>query len=156
MMSSTGERDLVLTRILKAPVASLWRCWTEPALLEQWFCPKPWQVTDAVLDVRAGGTNAFTMRGPEGEVMPNSGVYLEVVPERRLVVTDAYSVGWVPSEKPFFTGIITFEDLGDGTTRYVATARHWTVEDCRNHEAMGFHDGWGICADQLEALAQTL
>jgi uncharacterized protein YndB with AHSA1/START domain len=71
------------------------------------------------------------------------------------VFTDAYSAGWVPADKPFFTGILTFEDEG-GKTRYTARARHWTVEDCEQHEKMGFHEGWGIATDQLAALAATL
>lgn len=53
------------------------------------------------------------------------------------------------------TVTLTLEDEG-GKTRYTAVARHWTVEDRKAHEAMGFHEGWGLCADQLEALVKTL
>ena len=95
------------------------------------------------------------MRSPEGEDFPNAGVYLEVVPERRLVFTDAYTEGWRPSEKPFFTAVIDLADEAGGT-RYTATARHWTDAARAEHEKMGFHEGWGQCADQLEALARTL
>jgi uncharacterized protein YndB with AHSA1/START domain len=148
-------RDLVLTRLLQAPRAAVWRCWTEPELLKQWFAPKPWTTPDVALDLRPGGGSRFVMRSPEGQDFPNDGVYLEVVPERRLVFTDAYTQGWKPSEKPFFTGVI---ELGDeaGGTRYTATARHWTAEARDEHARMGFHEGWGQCADQLEALARTL
>jgi uncharacterized protein YndB with AHSA1/START domain len=52
--------------------------------------------------------------------------------------------------------IVTFEDLGGGKTRYRAVARHWSAEDKAAHEQMGFHEGWGIVADQLAALAATL
>ena len=51
------------------------------------------------------------------------------------------------------TGIITFEDLGGGRTRYTARARHWTVEDMKKHEEMGFHEGWGKATDQLAEFA---
>jgi uncharacterized protein YndB with AHSA1/START domain len=54
------------------------------------------------------------------------------------------------------TAIVTFEDLGDGRTRYTARARHWTVEDRKEHEKMGFHEGWGQCADQLAELLKTI
>jgi uncharacterized protein YndB with AHSA1/START domain len=54
------------------------------------------------------------------------------------------------------TVILTFEALGDGKTRYTARVRHWTVADRERHEQMGFHQGWGICADQLAALAKRL
>lgn len=150
------ERELVLTRTLKAPRHLLWRCWTEANLLEKWFCPVPWRVTDVELDVRTGGSQSFVMRGPDGEVMPQRGVYLEVIENEKLVTTDAYMQAWEPSEDPFMTAIVTFEDAGEGHTLYTARALHWSAEKKQQHEAMGFHEGWGICADQLEAVAQTL
>lgn len=145
------DRDLVLTRLIDAPRARLYAAWTQPDLLKQWFAPLPYTTPIAELDVRPGGANKITMRGPDGVDMPNRGVYLEVVPNERLVFTDAYTEAWAPSEKPFMTVILTFEEEA-GKTRYTARVRHWTVEDREAHEKMGFHEGWGICADQLEAL----
>lgn len=145
------DRDLVLTRLIDAPRAKLYAAWTQPDLLKQWFAPLPYTTPIAELDVRPGGANKITMRGPDGVDMPNRGVYLEVVPNERLVFTDAYTEAWAPSEKPFMTVILTFEEEA-GRTRYTARVRHWTVEDREAHEKMGFHEGWGICADQLEAL----
>jgi uncharacterized protein YndB with AHSA1/START domain len=153
--SPAGRRELLLTRLIDAPPASVFRCWTEPELIVQWFTPPPWKTIHAEIDLRAGGASLIVMQGPDGTEMPNHGVYLEVVRNERLVFTDAYSAGWVPADKPFFTGILTFEDEG-GKTRYTARARHWTVEDCEQHEKMGFHEGWGIATDQLAALAATL
>jgi uncharacterized protein YndB with AHSA1/START domain len=150
------SHELVLKRTFDVSRDKLWRCWVEPQLLEQWFCPVPWKVTDAKLDVRTGGTNSFTMRGPDGEAFPNRGVYLEVVPGSKIVMTDAYTDTWTPSEKPFMTAIVTFEDAPGGGTLYTAVARHWTEADREAHEKMGFHEGWGKAADQLEALAKTL
>jgi len=95
------------------------------------------------------------MCGPDGTEMPNPGVYLEVIPNEKLVFTDAYTSAWEPSERPFMTVILTFEDEG-GKTRYTARARHWTVENREIHEKMGFQTGWGICADQLAALAARI
>jgi len=154
--SPIADRELVLTRILAAPRAALYRCWTEPELLKQWFCPPPWRVSDAVLDVRPGGANLITMRGPNGEVAPNAGVYLDVIPNEKVVFTDAFTADWQPSGKPFMVATITFQDHDSGGTLYTATARHWSAEDCKAHADMGFHTGWGIAADQLEALAKTL
>lgn len=151
-----SDRELVLTRLLDAPREKLFRCWTEAALLKRWFAPKPWTTPDAALDVRPGGASRITMRSPEGRDFPNAGVYLEVVPNEKIVFTDAFTSAWEPSQKPFFTAVITFEDEGEGKTRYTARARHWSVEDKENHEKMGFHDGWGLVASQLEAVARTL
>lgn len=150
-----AERELVLTRLIDAPREKLFRCWTEPKLITQWFTPPPWKTTHAETDVRAGGSSYIVMQGPDGTEMPNRGVYLEVVPNERLVFTDAYVAAWEPSQKPFFTCILTFEDEG-GKTRYTARARHWSVADKEAHEKMGFHQGWGIATDQLTALAKTL
>lgn len=151
----SDDRDLVLTRFIDASPDALFRCWTEPALIEQWFVPKPWTIARADVDLRVGGANLIVMRSPDGEEMPNRGIYLEIVPGRKIVFTDAYIQAWTPSEKPFMTGIITFEPE-DGGTRYTALVRHWTKTDRDAHEQMGFHEGWGQCADQLAALAATL
>lgn len=152
-----AHHELVLTRRIEAPRSAVWRCWTEPELMKQWFCPKPWFVSEAVLDVRAGGASHIIMNGPNGEVAPNPGQYLEVVPEARLVFTDAFVGDWYPSaSKPFMVGVVELSDHPEGGTHYVARALHWSAEDSKTHEDMGFHVGWGIAADQLEALARTL
>jgi uncharacterized protein YndB with AHSA1/START domain len=147
---------LTMERRLDAPRAAVWRCWTEPALIERWFTPAPWTTHDAVLEVRTGGGFRTVFRGPAGEVHDNAGVYLEVVPGERLVFTDAYLRPWEPSAKPFMTAIVTFADARGGGTLYRAEALHWSAEDRAAHEAMGFHEGWGKAADQLEALARSL
>ena len=152
----TSDRELVLTRDIDAPREKLFRAWTQPELLKQWFAPLPFTTPHAELDVRPGGSSVIVMRGPDGTDYPNRGVYLEVVENERLVTTDAFTSAWQPSEKPFMTLILTFEDIGGGRTRYTARVRHWTVEDREMHEKMGFHEGWGTCADQLAALVARL
>jgi uncharacterized protein YndB with AHSA1/START domain len=151
--TSTQGRDLILTRVIDAPPAKVFNAWTDPALLKQWFAPAPWTTPTAELDVRPGGSTLVVMRGPDGNEFPNRGVYLEVIPDRRLVFTNAYTTAWEPSEKPFITVILTFEDLG-GSTNYTALVRHWSIADREAHEKMGFHQGWPICAEQLAALVE--
>lgn len=153
--TANASHALVLTRLIAAPRSKVFRAWTEPELLKQWFTPRPWLTPVVELDVRPGGVNFILMRGPNGEEVPCRGVYLEVVKDARLVLTDAYVDAWTPSEKPFMTTIVTFEDDG-GKTRYTARALHWTAEDKAQHEAMGFHVGWGMATDQLEALVAKL
>jgi len=147
----SSDRELMLTRIIDAPREKVYRAWTEPELLKQWFAPLPWTTSAAEVDVRPGGSSLIVMRSPEGQEFPNRGVYLEVVENQRLVVTDAYTEAWEPSERPFMTVVLTFEDEG-GKTRYTARVRHWTVADREEHEKMGFYQGWGQCIDQLAAL----
>ena len=151
----SDDRELMLTRLIGAPPEKVYRAWTDPQLLKQWFAPLPYTTPVAELDVRPGGSAFIVMRGPDGKDLPNRGVYLEVVPNEKLVSTDAYVKAWEPSEKPFMTLILTFEDEG-GKTRYTARVRHWTVADRETHEKMGFHGGWSLCTDQLEALVAKI
>ena len=154
-MNPDSDRELTLTRIIDAPPASVFRCWTEPELLKQWFTPPPVKTIHAEVDLRPGGSSLVVMQGPDGGEMKCPGIYLEVIPNQKLVFTDAYTSAWQLSEKPFMTGVLTFEDLG-GRTRYTARVLHWTVDDRKAHEEMGFHQGWGTATDQLAALAATL
>ncbi|PWR19116.1 SRPBCC family protein [Zavarzinia compransoris] len=153
---ATGDRDLVLSRLLKARRENIYRAWTEPELLKRWFTPAPYSTIHAELDVAPGGANLVIMADPDGTPLPpNRGVYLEVVRNERLVFTDAYVSAWEPAEKPFMTVTLTLADEAGGT-RYIARVSHWTVEDRKMHEDMGFHAGWGKATDQLEALAASL
>jgi uncharacterized protein YndB with AHSA1/START domain len=150
-----SDRELVVTRLIDAPREKVFRAWTEPELLKQWFAPAPWTTPVAETEVWPGGASLIVMRDPDGNEFPTRGVYLEVVTDERLVFTDAYIRGWEPSEQPFMTVILTFENEA-GKTRYTARVRHWTVADRERHEKMGFHQGWGQCADQLAALVARL
>ena len=149
------SHTLTLTRLIDAPREKLYRAWTDPVLLKQWFAPFPFTTPFAEIDVRPGGANTIVMRDADGNNYPNKGVYLEVIPNEKLVFTDAYTEAWVPSAKPFMTEVLTFADE-DGKTRYTVTIYHWTAEDRDAHEKMGFHQGWGQCTDQLAALVATL
>ena len=149
------DRELVLTRLINAPREKLFRAWTEPELVKKWFTPRPYTTPVVELDLRPGGESFILMRAPDGSEHPNRGVYLEIVKNERLVFTDAYTVGWHPSGKPFMTVILTFENEG-GATRYTARVLHWKLEDKVAHEKMGFHEGWGAATDQLEALVAEL
>lgn len=147
--------ELMLTRLIDAPREKLYRCWAEPELLKQWFAPRPYTVPVVKTEMRVGGANLIVMKSPDGQEMPLPGTYLEIVPNEKLVFTDAYTGDWKPSGKPFMTVAITFADE-DGKTRYTARVSHWSKEDRDAHEQMGFHQGWGLCADQLAELAKSI
>ena len=155
-VAPSSDRELVLSRIISAPRASVYQAWTNMDLLKQWFAPLPWTTPRAEMDVRPGGASLVVMKGPDGVEFPNPGLFLEVVPNEKLVFTDAYTQAWVPSQKPFMTVILTFEDAGPGKTKYTARVQHWTVADREAHEKMGFHQGWGQCTEQLEAVASKI
>ncbi len=161
MIKINPELDLELDRYLSAPPELVWRCWSEPALICQWFCPKPWYVSEAIVDLRAGGRFFTLMNGPDGEKIPNEGSFLEVVPNRKLVFTDVFGADYAPVPVPVsgaglsFAAILTFVPEGTGT-RYHAVARHRTAGDADTHRKMGFHEGWGAATNQLDELAKTL
>ena len=150
--SHLSERELVLVRETDVPRERLYAGWTQPDLLVQWFTPKPWTTTTCEIDLRVGGACKTTMRSPEGQDFPNVGIFLEIVPNERLVFTDAYGPGWEPNPNLFFTAVLTFESLPNGMTRYTARAMHWTAEAREKHAAMGFTEGWGKAFDQLVEL----
>jgi uncharacterized protein YndB with AHSA1/START domain len=147
------RHELRLERVLDAPRGAVWRAWT--GRQDEWFCPPPWRAEVIAQELRTGGRSLIAMHGPAGERHELLGVFLEIVPGERVVATDAFGPGWVP-QGPFMVRIDEFADTGDGRTRYTAIARHWTAEAKAQHEAMGFHTGWGKSADQLEAVAKSL
>jgi len=153
--TETKGRDLILTSVIDAAPEKLFRAWTEPELMKQWIAPLPFTTPHAETDLRSGGASMFVMRGPDGTEFPCRGVYLEVVPNERVVFTDAYTSAWEPSEKPFMTVTLTFEAY-EGKTKYTAVARHWTEADREAHEKMGFHEGWKVCTEQLAKLVSAL
>jgi uncharacterized protein YndB with AHSA1/START domain len=150
--------DLVLERVVDAPPERIWRAWTDPVLMVQWFTPKPWETVEVKLDLWPGGRFDAVMRSPEGEIHPNPGCVLEAVENRRLVWTSVLGAGFRPAADHgdlAFTGVILLEPHGTGT-RYVAIAKHPTEAIAADHAQMGFHEGWGMALDQLlEALAKS-
>lgn len=153
------DLDLLLERHIKVPPAKVWRAWTEPELLMQWFCPRPWQTTKAEIDLRPGGRFLTRMEGPgpDGQMMSqeSEGCFLLIDPERRLVWTDALAADWRPNPAPFMTGDLTFTPDGDGTA-FRALVRHADAESRRKHDEMGFSGGWNTAADQLEELMTNI
>ena len=148
-----SEHELVIERLIDAPASALWKAYT--GHLNEWFCPKPWRAELVEMDLRSGGRSSVTMYGPNGEVAPNDGVYLEVIPERLIVFTDAFTKGWDPAGQPFMVGSFEFEPQGSKTLLR-GRARHWNAEAKAQHEAMGFMPGWGVMMEQWEEVAKRV
>lgn len=155
-VTTASERELTLTRIYDAPPEKLYRAWTDPALLKQFLAPHPWKIVSTDMDVRPGGSSMFVMQGPDGTEIPCPGIYLELVPNEKIVTTDAYSKAWEPTDKPFMTTVLTFERLEGNKTRYTARCLHWSAESREQHEAMGFHEGWAQVSEQLAELVAKI
>jgi uncharacterized protein YndB with AHSA1/START domain len=152
--------DLVLERIVDVPKELVWRAWTTPEYLKQWFTPAPWQTVDCEIDLRPGGIFKTVMKGPEGQEFPNEGCFLEIVENTKLVWTGALGPGYRPRASTpggafLMTVVISLESVGT-QTRYTALVIHGDEDGRKKHEQMGFHDGWGRALDQLVALAKKL
>jgi uncharacterized protein YndB with AHSA1/START domain len=152
--STPTKEGLSFSRLVDVSPDFLYRAWTEPELLKQWFCPSPWKVVEADLDPKSGGRFNTVMEGPNGERMESFGVYLEVTPGKKVAFTDAFREGWIPNGDPFFAAQVSFDNEGV-RTRYSARADHWTDEAEAKHKAMGFEPGWNTALDQLIELAES-
>lgn len=148
------QLDLVLERVVDVPPEMVWEAWTDPEQLKQWFTPAPWKTVQCEIDLRAGGRFYTVMESPEGERFPGDGCYLEVVPNRRLVFTDALLPGYRPAENPFMTAIVEITPEGSGT-RYRAVAMHSSEATREKHEEMGFAEGWAKALDQMVAMIES-
>jgi predicted 3-demethylubiquinone-9 3-methyltransferase (glyoxalase superfamily)/uncharacterized protein YndB with AHSA1/START domain len=147
---------LELAREIAAPRQALWRCWTDPELLKLWFCPKPWFVSEAEIDVRPGGRMNTVMNGPDGERFENVGMILEVIEGRRLTFTDAFSENYTPRDNAFMTGYVELTDIPGQGTRMVWGARHANEATRDQHLEMGFEEGWKAASAQLDLLARSI
>ena len=143
--------ELSITRRINAAPEKVWDVLANRQ--EEWWCPKPWTIEMVAQERRPGGRSAMIMRGPDGEELPQEGIFLAWDEGRRFVTTDAVKFDFEPSD-PFMIGIWEIEADGDGT-RYTARARHWTEDAMKQHADMGFEEGWGACADQLKALCEA-
>lgn len=152
--TAPGEQavyELSVERTIHASPGRVYKVWTER--LAEWWCPAPWSVADALIDLRAGGQIEITMCGPGGEQEDLAGVILEVIPNQLIVFTNAFLVGWIP-QTPFMVGHFEFMTVKSGTL-YKATSRHWDLETQQKHIDIGFNEGWTTVAKQLAALAEA-
>ena len=147
--------DLMGERVVHVSAERAWTAWTEPDHVRRWYAPAPGLISDCEIDLRPGGVFRFVPRQPDGVEHPFTCCYLEVVPFRRLVWTDALLPGYRPAPSGFFTAVMTLEPQGDATLCR-AVAMHRNEAERNRHADMGFYDGWGTVLDQLVAYAPTI
>src|SRR5262245_47165811 len=91
-------KEIVITREFDAPRELVWKAWTEPARIAQWWGPRGFTTTVTAMDLRVGGRWRYVMHGPDGAQYPVCGVFREVVPPERIVTTDEFDEGWQPPQ----------------------------------------------------------
>ena len=154
--------DLVVARTIGAPKEKIWAAWTTPDLLKQWFTPAPWTTVECDIDLRVGGTFRTVMQSPTGQLFPGIGTYLEIIPNEKLVWTNALLPDFRPASLSatddtefHFTTMISLEG-GGNITDYTAMVMHADEDARKRHEVMGFHTGWNVALDQLTALVNRI
>jgi uncharacterized protein YndB with AHSA1/START domain len=148
------DLDLTISRIIKAPVATVWSAWTTPGKFEKWWIPAPALCRVAAMEIKPGGALVTEMSEDGGPFEPHlSACFLDVQEGRRLIFTNALLGGWRPAPTPFMTAIITFADHPEGTD-YNALVMHKDKDTRNTHVELGFYDGWGTVAEQLAKLVE--
>ena len=143
--------ELSITTVIAAPPELVWDIMVNRQ--EEWFCPAPWRAQVIEQDRRPGGVSKMMFHGPDGEQMPQEGIYLAWEEGRMFASTDAVTGDLEPAG-PFAICIweIAPEDAG---TRFTGRARHWSEEKRKEHEDMGFEAGWMAAAEQLKSLCEA-
>jgi uncharacterized protein YndB with AHSA1/START domain len=156
-------QEFVTTRIFDAPRTLVWKCFTEPAHMKEWWGPKGSTIVAANMDLRVGGTYHGAMQSPDGTVMWAKFVYREIAPPERLACEHSFSdeAGGLtrhplsPTWPLKLLTTVTFEEAPDGRTKLTL---HWLPLDATEQEQKTFaaaHDsmrgGWAGSFDQLAA-----
>ena len=165
--SEATSKDFVISRVLNAPRDLVWKCFTDPERMMQWWGPKGFKLRVSKMDLRVGGTYHYAMEFPDGKVIWGRMVYSEITPPERMVFINSFSdeAGGLarhpmaPTWPIEMLSIFTFDDLG-GKTRFTV---RWTPHNATEEEHKTFDaghasmtQGWSGTMEQLEAyLAKT-
>ena len=144
------NRTLTLKRTFDAPVKLVWKAWTHPDHIINWWAPKGMKIEVIEHDFNVGGKWKYVMPMPDGSEFISEGEYLEIVEFKKIITTANF--------KPMTEGVeiqALFEENGD-KTNFTFNVVHQTEEYCKQQEKMGFYNGWGSAFDRLETFVNTL
>lgn len=148
--------DLALQRVIRATPDDVWRAWTDPARLAQWWIPAPAITQVEQLDVTPGGGFVTCMSEDGEQFVPHTdAVFLIVEQARRLVFTNAVTSAWRPATPApvAMTAEIVLGEHPAGTD-YQVIVRHGDPAARAHHEELGFFDGWGSVTAALAELVE--
>jgi len=142
--------EVILTRVFDAPRSLVFKAWTDPKMMAQWWGPKGFTNPVCELDVRPGGKMLIHMQGPDGAVYPMTGVFREVIAPERLVFSD---VAEDLDGNPLLEGetTVTFEEQG-GKTKLTVRSSARAVEPVGDEMLKGMNEGWSQSLDRLAEL----
>lgn len=149
---TTINNNFTVSRFINAPRNLVWTAWTQPEQLQKWWCPQPITCKVTRFDLRLGGAFDLLMLHPDGSESPQSGSFLDIVPESKIVFTTALTQDWRPAVAPLpITATISMRDEDHGT-RYETEVMYKNDEDRQQLATFGFEDGWSTAIDQLTEL----
>jgi uncharacterized protein YndB with AHSA1/START domain len=154
---------MVVTRVFDAPRELVWKAWTDPKYMMQWWGPKDCTSPFCEMDFRVGGKFLCCMRSPDGQEFWNAGEYHEIIPHQKIVFSLYFSDPEGNKVEPAQYGIeheaiedahdvITFEDLGNGQTKLTFTGNE-TMESAKNS---GQVEGMNQVLDKFAAVVAGL
>ncbi|MFX3626109.1 MAG: SRPBCC family protein [bacterium] len=151
------KKQLHVEREFDAPVNLVWRAWTEPELLDQWWAPKPWKAETKSMDFREGGVWLYIMNGPEGEKQFCKAKYSNITVKSNYKATDAFcdEEGNENSDIPSMSWDVNFiEEQGKTVVNIFIT--YPSNEAMQEIIKMGFKEGFAMAHNNLDELLQTL
>lgn len=153
----TEGNTLTVTRTFDAPVAIVWRTWTEAELLDQWWAPKPWKSQTKRMDFKEGGERLYAMCGPEGEVHWGLTRYRSINRHKGFAGDDAFcdSEGIVNEEMPLAQFQNRFEAAVNTTTVTVVT-QYASPEHLKQVIQMGMKEGLTMAYQNLDEVIKQL
>ena len=148
-----SDREIVLTRVFKAPRHLVFEAWTNPEHVKQWYGCSIMTLPLCEIDLRVGGTYRYVMRDPAGVDHTMEGTYREITPPQRLVYTERYVTTGFTSNEALVT-VIFAEHAG--MTTLTSTVLHQSKADRDGHLNSGMETGAGEVYDRLEAHLETM
>jgi uncharacterized protein YndB with AHSA1/START domain len=161
-------REFFISRIFDAPRELVWKAWTDPKHITQWWGPKHFTAPVVEMDFRPKGKYRFVMRGPDGNEYPLIGIFREIKPPEKLVMTTDHSelpAAWHEmvnpnrdkSKEPELTGVqtVTFEKIGD-KTRLTIRVRFDSAELRNALLKCGMTEGWSQTLEKLAACVSKM
>ena len=147
------KQDLVVTRIIDAPVEMVWKAWTDPEHVMLWWGPKDYTSPACKIDLREGGKYVFSMRAPKdqgGQDSYSAGVYKKIVPMERLEFSqsladkdgnkiDAAQVGMPPDFPKEIPTVVVFKKIKCDMTELTITEYDWPVGQMFVYFLAGLH-----------------
>jgi uncharacterized protein YndB with AHSA1/START domain len=148
-----ANKKMKVVRDFDAPLPQVWKAWTEPAILDRWWAPKPWKANTQSMDFRPGGVWLYTMEGPKGEKQYCRADYQTIVPNKMFTGKDAFcdENGKIKTDMFRTNWKTEFTSIANGT-RVIVEITADTEMDLQKMVEMGFEEGFAMAHRNLDEI----